>query len=337
TGRVGGAFLGGGIETCAYAAAGAYFGSAGGLLFAELLGPVAFGVVAASLAVACLVGSVLGGMHGDGGAMKGIGVLALLAVTAALAFGAWRCLQVGEGDVAARYEGFLNTAAIVGGGVAGLNGLIVGVTRAAHPKLGWLVVPVVSSWGLLGTTLGLLMHLGSWLFFADFGRPRNAAERSVIEASRRNPLAFVAHANGFRVMPGFFFTQGAVMTAWTTHGVWHEAVHVLQHVIFGPLFVISYVLWLIVMGAVGFFVGLAKPSGGPHGAFAWGYLNNPWEVWEYKTSWNGQSATPRKVRWADPGRRDDMVLGDGPALAVTVVWVLLWVGGAVGGLVAWVG
>jgi hypothetical protein len=324
SGRRGAPAVGGAVETMLYAAAGVYFGSAGGLLFALLLGPVAFGVLVALLAVGCLVGVVLGLMHGDGGALKVLGVLALVAVAAALAFGAHRCWQVGEADVAARYQGFVNAAALVGGTVAGLNGLIVGVTRAAHPALGWLVVPVVSLWGLLGTTLGLLMHLASWLFFADFGGPRDATERSVIEGSRRNGLTFVAYANGVRVMPGFFFTQGGVMTAWTTHGVWHEAVHVLQHVLFGPLFVLSYVVWLLVMGAAGFVVGLVRSVGGPHGAFAWGYLNNPWEVWEYRTAWHGQSAMPRTVTWADPAHRTAMVFAEGPAMVVTVLWIAAW-------------
>jgi hypothetical protein len=61
----------------------------------------------------------------------------------------------------------------------------------------------------------------------------------------------------------------------------HESQHVLQHFIFGPIFTVSYVGWMVPAAIVGLVVGLIKGKGF-NGVEAWAYYNNPWEIWAYE-------------------------------------------------------
>jgi len=324
-----GAVVGGAIETSLYAAAGAYFGSVGGLILAEFAPPLLLGIVAFALSAAVLVGGILGLVHGDGGVIKILGCLVLLLFAAAFAFAGVGCvLMKTEAGAATDYHLYLNVVALALGGIGAFNGLIVGASRAASPFTGWLIIPIVSAWGFLGTTLGLLMHLASWFFFADFGKRNEtcAGARGPACNTTRNLLGFVAYGSGFRVMPDYYFSQGSVMTADTKHGVWHEAVHVLQHVIFGPIFVASYFLWLVLGAIVGLIVGAFKEVGPWFGAMAGGYVNNPWEVWEYMSSWNGVSSSARILPTHNAATETSMVWGNGAALGVGIAYFVVCTG-----------
>jgi hypothetical protein len=60
----------------------------------------------------------------------------------------------------------------------------------------------------------------------------------------------------------------------------HESHHVLQHFIFGPVFTMSYLLWMVPTALIGLVWGLIKGKG-IDGVEAWTYYNNPWEIWAY--------------------------------------------------------
>lgn len=308
------------FETTLYATLGCAGGLLGGLFFGQIFPPGLYGTIAFALALVCLAGIALGLIHGNAHAgYKAIGVIVYLLLATALVAGgilAWMS-DGGPGFIA----GFAAVLAFMGA----LTGILVALYRSAHWALGWLLVPLNASWGALGNLTGLWIHTGSWAFFsgAASAQPR---PRRVYPNSRRR--FFHCWENGMRIMPDYFFSQGPVMTAWNDHGMWHEAVHVVQHYIFGPLMILSYVAWAIVMGLVGGIVGLATGNGAVHGAFAWAYVNNPWEVWEYESSWgnSGKSArlvSPTVVR---PGKNaSDLVFGLTLAWVLTVIWILLWV------------
>lgn len=126
------------------------------------------------------------------------------------------------------------------------------------------------TWGLNGSTQGDLLHL------VDFSWGDHAVGETRTDAHRYN--------NGFAVKPGFAFTQGAVMSsngaAAGSALFSHENTHVWQNRLFGPLFTLSYIAWLIVFLLPGLIVGLVSGAVGK-GIENLSYFNNPWEVWGY--------------------------------------------------------
>lgn len=311
------------VEGALYATLGALGGLLGALFFTYVLPPKFFAIAAFALAAMCAVGIVLGLVHGTGGAARkavGIAVYAVLAIL--LVIGGVALWDAGDDTSHVLY-----IASFLAASGASM-GISFAVYQSAHWALGWLLAFVNGSWGALGTLTGLLLHVGTWTFFSrDASAPGPGAARVLPNSERR---FFHCWQNGMRIMPDYFFSQGPVMTAWTQHGMWHEAVHVVQHYLFGPLMPISYVAWAAVMGVAGAIVGLVKGNGIVHGAFAWAYVNNPWEVWEYNSAWGSSSPTPRKVSDAvvNPGKSaTDLVFGNALAWPLTIAWILLWVVG----------
>lgn len=313
------------IEGTVYAVLGALGGLLAGLFFTYLLPAKVFAVVAFALAAMCAAGVVLGFLHGTAsGARKAVGALVYGGIAVLLVVGGIALWDANEdGSHVMLIAHFL---AATGASM----GILFAVYRSAHWALGWLLAFVNGSWGALGTLTGILIHVGTWTFFsADSAAPAPGAARVLPNSERR---FFHCWQNGMRILPQYFFSQGPVMTAWTPHGMWHEAVHVLQHYVFGPLMLISYVAWAAVMGLAGAIVGLAKGNGIAHGAFAWAYVNNPWEVWEYNSAWGSSSPTPRRVSSAvvKAGKSaTDMVFGNGLAWPLTIAWIVLWLAGFV--------
>lgn len=313
------------VEGTSYAALGALGGLLGALFFMYVLPAKFFAIVAFALAVMCAAGIVLGLLHGTGGAArKAIGIVVYAVLGVLLVLGGLALWDTGD-DV----SHVVYVASFLAATGASM-GISFAVYRSAHWALGWLLAFVNGSWGALGTLTGILLHVGTWTFFSpDPSAPSPGAARVLPNSERR---FFHCWQNGMRVMPQYFFSQGPVMTAWTAHGMWHEAVHVFQHYVFGPLMPISYVAWAAVMGLVGAIVGLVTGHGIVHGAFAWAYVNNPWEVWEYNSAWGSSSPTPRAVSSTvvKPGKSaTDLVFGNGLAWPLTVAWILLWVVGFV--------
>lgn len=152
--------------------------------------------------------------------------------------------------------------------VGAFAGFMDGIWKIHDWKgLGWLSFPLDMTWGLAGTALGTLLHLinFSWGDHAD--EKREGAHR---------------YKSGFRLIGDFAFTQGSVMSnvsdARKPSVYSHELTHVWQNRIFGPLFVLSYLGWLLVWFVPGLIAGLIKGAGAGQGILKWCYLNNPWEA-----------------------------------------------------------
>jgi hypothetical protein len=311
------------IEATVYAVVGAFGGLLGGVFFSYVLAPEFLGFIAFALAAMCATAIVLGFVHGTanvglkfGGLIVYVAIALLFVVCGILLWGADR------GPV---YVGWFSAFLAVNGAAMGIA---FAIYRSAHWAVGWLLVFLNGSWGALGSLTGMLMHVGTWTFFsADSGSPSPGPAKVLANSDRK---FFHCWQNGMRILPDYFFSQGPVMTAWTPHGMWHEAVHVMQHYVFGPIMLISYVAWAAVMGLFGGIVGLIKGNGVVHGAFAWAYVNNPWEVWEYNSAWGSAGPTPREVSGnvVKPGKSaTDMIFDNKLAWPLTGLWIFAWLVG----------
>ncbi len=167
-------------------------------------------------------------------------------------------------------SGVLWISLVVGGAVGVMDGL-----WATHRWLG--VGPIAFlldvTWGLGGSTNGLLLHL----FDTLAGRHADAPADVRRESHR--------YADGFHVKPNYVFTQGAVMSdaASAPPGsplFRHETLHTWQNRILGPFYWMSYVAWMVVSFLPALIVGALE------GKLAdtiqwWTYYNNTWEVMAY--------------------------------------------------------
>ena len=52
--------------------------------------------------------------------------------------------------------------------------------------------------------------------------------------------------------------------------------------LFGPIFQVVYVPWLVVGGIIGFFIGIFAHQGLGNTIEDVAYYDNPWETWAYK-------------------------------------------------------
>jgi hypothetical protein len=173
-------------------------------------------------------------------------------------------------------------ALAVGGSVGVMDGL-----WATHRWIGAGVAGFLLdvTWGLGGSTNGLLLHLINTIL--------------TTHADGDDEIRHEAHRylRGFRIKEDFAFTQGAVMSEmgeWTPSSdlFHHESIHVWQNRILGPFFWFSYASWMLITLLPSLIAGLIG------GAVAdalqwWTYFNNPWEVMAYgianpsgRTGWN---------------------------------------------------
>lgn len=167
--------------------------------------------------------------------------------------------------------------------------------------IGFLTFLADTTWGLPLAPNALLMHLINFPRLFKVSPP--VAGQVWMEALHQDqPRAGVhIYLTGMRLKETYAFTQGNVISnLWLDSGPpiargieEHERTHVLQNRVFGPLFWVGYVAWLILFGAAGLIWGALAGNNRKHanGAvlepgsrapFWWGYLDNPWEVWAYK-------------------------------------------------------
>lgn len=192
-------------------------------------------------------------------------------------------------------QGVLWIALIVGGGVGIMDGL-----WATHRWLGIgpLAFLLDVTWGLGGSTNGLLLHLINFAW-GDHGD----GDAEIRQESHR-------YQRGFFIKPSFAFTQGAVMS---DMGNWapgtdlfkHERLHVWQNRILGPLFWFSYIGWMIVTFIPALIAGLIGQAVGDALTW-WTYFDNPWEVMAYGI--------------ANPGDRTGQLASDGSAISGWLCW-----------------
>ncbi len=184
--------------------------------------------------------------------------------------------------------------AIVGGAMGGMNGLISGMTGIYDWSSwkGWAAFLSDSTWGLVGTSLGNMVHVAN-LFWPD--------TRYRYDLSHRQNRH--VYEGGVKIRDRSAFAQGNVISNAEKTGTTvdvsflnnHEMLHVWQGRIFGPLFQVTYVVWAIGGLIVGTAVWLTDTDQD------WGslvetaaYYDNPFEYWAYKNDhkWPPARANP---------------------------------------------
>ena len=182
-------------------------------------------------------------------------------------------------------ENLLWIAAVIGA----LAGMMSGFWRAYDwDKLGVPAFLLDHTWGLSGTTNACLLHL------INFAWGKHADES--FDRRQNNHR----YESGFALNGDFAFTQGSVMSNLSvdsSQNLWqHENLHVWQNRIFGPLFTLTYVGWMVLMFIPSLVVALVTRSNVGKVIMALCYYNNPWEVWAYKVGgWRNPF-----MAWSDP-------------------------------------
>ncbi|THF86051.1 hypothetical protein E7T09_12455 [Deinococcus sp. KSM4-11] len=167
----------------------------------------------------------------------------------------------------------LALATLVGGGVGFMNGL-----WGIHGLVGIITFPLNVTWGLGGNTTGLLLHLINFAWAGHSPDTRTEAHR---------------YQSGFRLKSTYGFTQGCVMSNTKQSLFGHEFVHVVQNLVAGPYYVLSYLAWMVLLFVPGLIAGLLSKKGGvADGIEGYTYDSNPWEAMGYAA---GGSHSPKVV------------------------------------------
>ncbi|WAZ26808.1 FG-GAP-like repeat-containing protein [Streptomyces cinnabarinus] len=181
--------------------------------------------------------------------------------------------------------------------MGGMNGLICGLHGVydwSSPS-GWLAFLSDSTWSLIGTSLGNVVHVIN-LFYKDANYREDLSRRQ-----NRN-----VYEGGFALKKDFAFTQGNVISNAGQGGKGvnasfianHEELHITQQRIFGPLFQATYVVWAVGGVIVGSVVWLwhtdTRASGLGSLIETAAYYDNPFEYWAYKNdnNWPPAGANP---------------------------------------------
>ena len=169
------------------------------------------------------------------------------------------------------------TGAAIGGVVGALNGYISGAKQTYRwsDGSGFAAFLADSTWGLPGTSLGLLVHFVNWTFHGGGG---------YAEADSRRSNHHI-YDGGFAVKSDYALTQGNVISNLQgNRGALyrHEQLHVTQSRVFGPIYQGLYAGWLLAGGVAGFVIGLGTEQDIGRDIEDVAYFDNPWETWAYQ-------------------------------------------------------
>jgi hypothetical protein len=271
------------------------------------------------LAAVGIVFAIVAAVRGDGDVgWKVFGFLHFVTLSAALVVMALFCFAVPEkGRAANEYDTYLLAVAMGLGIASGINAIYSSIFRGCFYVVGVVFLIINGTWGFIGNLLGLMTHFASLYSYRDFGKNYEGANR----------ICFVCYENGFslksNVAGRFAFTEGAVMSANTASLRNHEAVHVVQHYLFGPIYPLAHFAWFIIMLIPGLIGAAAEKLDAGEGITRMSYYNNPWEVMAYGLI----NPTAR-----DP--KDDLIWSWGAAVTVCVIYVLAAIGLFIG-LLEW--
>lgn len=286
------------LEGLIYGALGAWFGAIAGQALALVLPPGVFGVMMLVFAGLSLLVMVAALIKGDGGGEKALGFFTHVALAGALIAIAIVAFDIPSRRAANAFERYLLVSGIVFALTGFAGALVVSLYRGYHWSVGWLLVPINAAWGALGNLLGLMNHFACLFCFKDWGQPNE----------RRR--WYVRYDGGFNLKKDYDFTEGDAMSGNNVES--HEATHVLQHFLFGPIYPLSHAAWVVAMFIPGLIAGaIAKDRNVGQGIVDFTYFNNPWEV----------------IAYAVDGRRNDgeakqpLIFNDIAAWIVTVIWV----------------
>jgi hypothetical protein len=211
--------------------------------------------------------------------------------------------------------------------VGGFTGMMAGIYQIYDwVGLGLLAFPLDVTWALAGATVGCLLHVIN-IGWGDHG-----------DETRENAHRY-ASGFGLRYNPPYAFTQGAVMSNLAEAPLGnlyrHEKTHVWQSRIFGPMYTLTYVAWIVIWIIPAVIAGIIVkgPAGLFYGPNNWCYFNNPWETWAYavqgaaRTDINGVDENDRKMIW--PARF--VIAWSVPFFALAIVLAVLTVAAVWGG------
>ena len=305
------------IEGFLYGAIGSWSGAVAGILIGAIVPPKVVGVALVILAVLSLVFAILAAVRGTGDAgWKVLGFIEFVAIAAALVVTARFCFAIpGKGRAASETSNYLVAMSVLCAILGGLTAILAALFRGAAVWIGWLLAHANGGWGALGNLLGLMSHVACWNFYADHGKPHVPSRRRF----------YVRYEKGFSLKTNasgaaFAFSEGAVISTEYDDLAQHEALHVLQHLIAGPLYPLThfgwFISWIPVACIASRFTKVPDPKGGEmcldvgDAITAMSYYNNPWEVIAYTVA-------------GDRHVSDPLVFGDGAGWVLAIVWILL--------------
>ena len=256
------------LEALVYGALAMWAGSSAGLILALMLDPQWLGLMLIILAVLALLMWIAALAKGNGGNQV-FGTFCFLILIGALVGASVFAFQVPTKGLAGDpYGTYLTVMALFFALSGWVGAWIVTIYRGYHWAVGWLLVPLNASWGLLGNILGLMNHFACGFFFPDRGG----------ESDRR--IAYVLYKGGFHLKTDYDFTLGDAMSSNKVEE--HEGIHVAQHFLFGPIYPLSYGVWAVLMFIPGIFAGLIASSRTVGtGITDFCYYNCPWEQIAY--------------------------------------------------------
>lgn len=314
-----GTLVGNTIEGALYGGIGMFAGSGFGLFVAEIVPPDLLGTIFGLVGVVALVFVILGAKNGDGdtGGKAAAVVLGALLAALGVMLAVFAYIVPNSGPAGDDYETYVNVVAISLGLLGALDGIIAALLRGPHWAAGWALVFLNSSWGFLGNILGLGTHLGSYLCWANNGDPE-----------RNNRKAYTLYRRGLtlkeEVGNRYAFTQGWVVSCDRPGDLEvHEAIHVGQHFVLGPIFVVSHGIWDAVGAVIGLIAAPLKHIKVEDAVTKMSYFNNPYEIMAYATH-NGARQDTHKLIIPSPWSFIFMAAWILGAIALTIGLVVSW-------------
>ena len=319
-----GTTVGNTIEGALYAAIGMFAGSGFGLFVAEVVPPDLLGTIFWLVGGVALLFAIIGAAKGDGdtGGKAAAVVLGVLLAGIAVTLAALAYAVPNSGAAGHDYKTYVNIVAIALGLLGAVDGIVAALLRGPHWAAGWALVFLNSSWGFFGNILGLGTHLGSYLCWANDGAP-----------DRDNRKAYTLYRRGLtlRDEPGnrYAFTQGWVMSCDRPGDLeMHEAIHVGQHFLLGPVYVVSHGIWDALGALFGVIAYLLKRWFGTRIGFSdavtkMSYFNNPYEIMAYATH-NGARQDA-----------DTLIIPSPWSFIFMAAWILGAVGLTIGLVISW--
>ena len=314
-----GTIVGNTIEGALYGAIGLFAGSGFGLFIAEVVPPGLLGTIFGIVGIVARVFVIIGAAKGDGGTGgKAAAVVfgALLTVLGVM-LAIFAYAVPNSGPAGDEYETYVNLIAISLGLLGALDGIIAALLRGPHWGAGWALVFLNSSWGFLGNILGLATHLGSYLCWANDGAPE-----------RSNRKAYTLYRRGMTLKEEagsrYAFTQGWVMCCDQPGDLEvHEAIHVGQHLVLGPIFIVSHGIWAAIGAVIGLIAAPIKDIKVADAVTKMSYFNNPYEIMAYATH-NGARQDTDKLIIASPWSFIFMAAWILGAIALTIGLFVSW-------------
>ena len=202
-------------------------------------------------------------------------------------------LETGLTTAAGAWLGW-TIAGPLGAFMGGMNGLISGVHGIYDwgSASGWFSFLSDSTWGLIGTSLGNIVHV------INLFSPSANYREDLSHRQNRH-----VYEGGMALKSDFAFTMGNVISNANQGGgsvntsfiANHEELHVWQNRFFGPLFQAGYVAWAVgglIVGSVVWLFNTDQNYGSMIETAV--YYDNPFEYWAYNNdnNWPPKGANP---------------------------------------------